>query len=37
MKKIEAKIVADSINSVTGDRVTTFLLTFPRFILSELN
>ena len=37
MKKIEAKIVADSINSITGDRVTTFLLTFPRFILSELN
>ena len=36
MKKIEAKIVADSINP-QGDRITTYLLTFPRFILSELN
>jgi thymidylate synthase ThyX len=36
MKKIEAKIVADSINP-QGDRITTFLLTFPRFILAELN
>lgn len=36
MKKIEAKIVADSIN-VQGDRITTYLLTFPRFILAELN
>ena len=36
MKKIEAKILADSINS-QGDRITTYLLTFPRFILSELN
>lgn len=36
MKKIEAKIVADSI-SPTGHRITTMLLTFPRFILAELN
>src|SRR5574344_280154 len=36
MKKIEAKIIADSI-SPQGDRITTYLLTFPRFILSELN
>ena len=35
MKKIEAKIVADSINK-QGDRITTFLLTYPRFIHSEL-
>jgi len=36
MKKIEARIVADSINS-HGDRITSLLLTFPRFILPELN
>ena len=36
MTKIEAKIVADSINP-QGDRITTYLLTFPRFILAELN
>lgn len=36
MKKIEAKIIADSINPV-GNRITTFVLTFPRFILAELN
>lgn len=35
MKKIDAKIVADSINP-QGDRITTFLLTYPRFIHSEL-
>ena len=35
MKKIEAKIIADSINP-QGDRITTFLLTYPRFIHSEL-
>lgn len=35
-KKIEAKIVADSI-SPQGHRITTMLLTFPRFILAELN
>jgi len=36
MKKIEAQIVADSI-SPQGHRITSFLLTFPRFILAELN
>lgn len=35
-KKISAEIIADSINQ-QGDRVTTMLLTFPRFILAELN
>ena len=35
MKKIEAKIIADSI-SPQGNRITTFLLTYPRFIHSEL-
>ena len=35
MKKIEAKIVADSKNE-QGDRITTYLLTYPRFIHSEL-
>ena len=35
MKKIEAKIIADSLNS-QGNRITTFLLTYPRFIHSEL-
>lgn len=35
MKKIDAKIIADSIGPV-GDRITTFLLTYPRFIHSEL-
>lgn len=36
MKKIKAEIVADSKNQ-HGDRITTYLLTFPRFILAELN
>jgi len=36
MKKISAEIVADSVNE-HGNRITTFLLTFPRFILAELN
>ena len=35
-KKINAQIIADSINP-QGDRITTYLLTFPRFILAELN
>jgi hypothetical protein len=33
---IEAKVIADSI-SPQGDRLTTFILTFPRIILSEFN
>ena len=36
MKKIEAKIIADSMNQ-QGNRITTMILTFPRFILAELN
>ena len=35
MKKIEAKIVADSI-SPQGHRITSMLLTYPRFIHGEL-
>ena len=35
MKKIEAKIIADSI-SPQGSRITSYLLTYPRFIHSEL-
>lgn len=34
--KIKAKIIADSKN-IQGDRITTFVLTFPRFLLAELN
>jgi hypothetical protein len=34
--KIQAKILADSI-SERGDRITTYLLTFPRIILAEFN
>jgi thymidylate synthase ThyX len=33
---IEAEIVADSMN-MGGERITTFVLTFPRIILSEFN
>lgn len=36
MSKIEAKIVADSKNEF-GNRITTMQVTFPRFILAELN
>ena len=36
MKKINAEIIADSVDS-KGNRITTMLLTFPRFILAELN
>lgn len=34
-KKIEAKIIADSINK-SGTRITTYVLTYPRFIHAEL-
>ena len=34
-KKIRAEIVADSING-NGNRITTFLLTYPRFIHGEI-
>ena len=33
---ISAKIVADSINAKTSDRLTTFIVKFPRFVNSEL-
>jgi len=36
MKKISATIVADSIGP-SGDRITSMIVTFPRFILAELN
>ena len=36
MTKINATIVADSINE-QGDRLTSFLITFPRILLSEIN
>lgn len=36
MNRISANIVKDSIN-IDGDRITTFELVFPRFILAELN
>ena len=35
MKKIEAKIIADSIDS-RGNRLISYILTYPRFIHSEL-
>jgi len=34
---ISAEIVADSRSSVDGTRITTFVIEYPRFILSELN
>lgn len=34
---ISAKIIADSVSSVNGQRITTFELEYPRFILAELN
>lgn len=36
MKKIKAEIIADSITK-RGHRATSFVLTFPRIILAELN
>lgn len=36
MSKIQARIVADSVNDF-GNRLTTMVVTFPRFILAELN
>lgn len=33
---IEARIICDSQNVFTGDRLTTFVLTYPRFIHAEL-
>lgn len=34
--QISAEIIADSVNEA-GERITSFILTFPRFILAELN
>lgn len=34
---ISAKVLLDSINVDTGDRLTTMEVTFPRFVLAELN
>lgn len=34
---ISAKIVLDSVSAVTGDRLTTMEITYPRFILAEFN
>lgn len=34
--EIKAEIIADSINP-NGNRITTFVVTYPRFILAELN
>lgn len=36
MSKIEARIVADSLSTYLR-RITTFVVTFPRFILAEVN
>ena len=35
MSNISAKIVADSVSSVNGKRITTFELEYPRFVHSE--
>lgn len=35
--KISADIIADSINTATGDRLTTFRILCPKFILAEIN
>lgn len=35
-KDIEFKVIADSVSSVNGKRITTFELTYPRIIHSEL-
>jgi hypothetical protein len=35
--KISASILADSINTATGDRLTTFRILCPKFILAEIN
>lgn len=36
MTKISAKVIADSINE-SGNRITSMQVTFPRYILAELN
>lgn len=34
---IEAKILADSLNAATGDRLTTFQVRVPKWLLAEIN
>ena len=34
---ISAKIICDSVSSVTNQRITTFEMEYPRFILSQMN
>ena len=36
LKKISANIIADSLNEY-GQRLTTFVLVFPRIVLAEFN
>lgn len=37
MNQIKAEIILDSKEEIGGNRITTFKLTFPRYILAELN
>lgn len=37
MSQTKATVIADSVSSVTGKRITTFELEFPRIILAEWN
>jgi hypothetical protein len=37
LKAISAEVIADSINTETGDRLTTFRIILPKFILAEFN
>lgn len=30
--RIDAEVIADSVNAVTGDRLTTFRVTYPRHL-----
>lgn len=36
-RQISAEIICDSLNSATGDRLTTYVISIPRFALSQLN
>jgi len=36
-KQIEAEVIADSINTVTGDRLTTVRIYCPKWLLAEIN
>lgn len=35
--KVSAEVLADSINAATGDRLTTFRVRVPKFLLAEIN